>query len=50
MTLAFACSSIERDGQVAAPSPEVFPELLRLEEKRFVQGVSYFTNKIPTFI
>jgi hypothetical protein len=25
-------------------------ELLRLEEKRFVQGVSYFINKIPIFI
>jgi hypothetical protein len=25
-------------------------ELLRLEEKRFVQGVSYFTNKIPIFM
>jgi hypothetical protein len=25
-------------------------ELLRLEEKRFVHGVSYFINKIPIFI
>jgi hypothetical protein len=25
-------------------------ELLRLEEKRFVQGVSCFINKIPIFI
>jgi hypothetical protein len=25
-------------------------ELLRLEEKRFVQGVSYFINKISIFI
>jgi hypothetical protein len=25
-------------------------ELLRLEEKRFVQGVSYFINKISVFI
>jgi hypothetical protein len=25
-------------------------ELLRLEDKRFVQGVSYFINKIPIFI
>jgi hypothetical protein len=25
-------------------------ELLRLEEKRFVQGVSYFINKMPRFI
>jgi hypothetical protein len=25
-------------------------ELLRLEEKRFVQGVSYFINEIPKFI
>jgi hypothetical protein len=25
-------------------------ELLRLEGKRFVQGVCYFINKIPTFI
>jgi hypothetical protein len=25
-------------------------ELLRLEEKTFVQGVSYFINKIPIFI
>jgi hypothetical protein len=25
-------------------------ELLRLEEKRFLQGVCYFINKIPKFI
>jgi hypothetical protein len=25
-------------------------EVLRLEEKRFVQGVSYFINKNPKFI
>jgi hypothetical protein len=25
-------------------------DLLRLEEKRFVQGVSYFINKIQIFI
>jgi hypothetical protein len=30
--------------------PTSVTELLRLEEKRFVQGVSYFTNKIPIFI
>jgi hypothetical protein len=25
-------------------------ELLRLEQKRFVPSVSYYINKIPTFI
>jgi hypothetical protein len=25
-------------------------ELLRLQEKRFVQGICYFINKIPKFI
>jgi hypothetical protein len=30
--------------------PKSVKELLRLEEKRFVQGVSYFINKIPKFI
>jgi hypothetical protein len=27
--------------------PKSVPELLRLEKKRFLQGVSYFVNKIP---
>jgi hypothetical protein len=27
--------------------PKSVTELLRLEEKRFVQGVCYFINKIP---
>jgi hypothetical protein len=30
--------------------PKSVTELLRLEEKRFVQGVSYFKNKTPIFI
>jgi hypothetical protein len=30
--------------------PKSVTELLVLEEKRFVQGVSYFINKIPKFI
>jgi hypothetical protein len=30
--------------------PESVTELLRLEEKRFVQGVCYFINKIPKCI
>jgi hypothetical protein len=30
--------------------PKSVTELLRLEEKRFVQGVCYFMNKIPKFI
>jgi hypothetical protein len=30
--------------------PKSVTELLRLEEKRFVQGVCYFINKIPKFI
>jgi hypothetical protein len=30
--------------------PKSVTELLRLEEKRFVQGVSYSINKIPIFI
>jgi hypothetical protein len=30
--------------------PESVTELLRLEEKRFVQGVCYFLNKILIFI
>jgi hypothetical protein len=30
--------------------PKSVTELLKLEEKRFVQGVSYFINKIPIFI
>jgi hypothetical protein len=30
--------------------PKSLTELLRLEEKVFVQGVSYFINKIPIFI
>jgi hypothetical protein len=30
--------------------PKSVTDLLRLEEKRFVQGVCYFVNKIPKFI
>jgi hypothetical protein len=30
--------------------PKSVTELLKLEEKRFVQGVCYFINKIPKFI
>jgi hypothetical protein len=30
--------------------PKSVTELLRLQEKRFVQGVCYFINKIPKFI
>jgi hypothetical protein len=30
--------------------PKSVTELLRLEEKRFVQGICYFINKIPKFI
>jgi hypothetical protein len=30
--------------------PNSVTELLRLEKKRFVQGVCYFINKIPIFI
>jgi hypothetical protein len=30
--------------------PKSVTELLRLEEKRFVQGVCYFINRIPKFI
>jgi hypothetical protein len=30
--------------------PKSVTELLRLEEKRFVQGVCYFTNKIAKII
>jgi hypothetical protein len=30
--------------------PKSVTELLRVEEKRSVQGVSYFVNKIPIFI
>jgi hypothetical protein len=30
--------------------PKSVTELLRLEEKRFVQGICYFVNKIPVFI
>jgi hypothetical protein len=30
--------------------PKSITELLRLEEKRFVQGVCYFINNIPIFI
>jgi hypothetical protein len=30
--------------------PKSATELLRLVEKRFVQGVSYFINRIPVFI
>jgi hypothetical protein len=30
--------------------PKSVTLLLRLEEKRFVQGVCYFINKIPKFI
>jgi hypothetical protein len=30
--------------------PQSVTELLRLEEKIFVQGVSYFINKIPIII
>jgi hypothetical protein len=30
--------------------PESLAELLRLEEKRFAQGVCYFINNIPKFI
>jgi hypothetical protein len=29
--------------------PKLITELLRLEEKRFVQGVCYLMNKIPRF-
>jgi hypothetical protein len=30
--------------------PKSVTELLRLEEKRFLQGVCYFINNIPIFI
>jgi hypothetical protein len=30
--------------------PKSVTELLRLEEERFVQGVSYFINTIPVFV
>jgi hypothetical protein len=30
--------------------PKSVTELLKLEEKRFVQGVCYFIRKIPKFI
>jgi hypothetical protein len=30
--------------------PESVTELLRLEEKRFVQGIYYYINKIPKCI
>jgi hypothetical protein len=30
--------------------PKSVTELLRLEEKRFMQGVCYFINKIPKLI
>jgi hypothetical protein len=30
--------------------PRSVTELLRLEEKTFVQGIGYFINKIPKFI
>jgi hypothetical protein len=30
--------------------PKSVTELLRLERKRFVQGVCYFINRIPKFI
>jgi hypothetical protein len=30
--------------------PNTVTELLRLEEKRFLQGVCYFINIIPIFI
>jgi hypothetical protein len=30
--------------------PKSVRELLRIEEKRFVQGVCYFINSIPIFI
>jgi hypothetical protein len=30
--------------------PNSVTKLLKLEEKRFVQGVCYFTNKTPKFI
>jgi hypothetical protein len=30
--------------------PKSVTELLKLEEKRLVQGICYFTNKIPKFI
>jgi hypothetical protein len=30
--------------------PKSVAELLGIEEKRFVHGVSYFINKIPVFI
>jgi hypothetical protein len=41
-------------GILSANSKEEYPksvtELLKLEKYRFVQGVCYFINKIPTFI
>jgi hypothetical protein len=30
--------------------PKSVTELLKLEEKRFLQGVCYFINNIPIFI
>jgi hypothetical protein len=30
--------------------PKSVTELLRLKEKRFVQGICYFVNRIPKFI
>jgi hypothetical protein len=31
-------------------NPKSVTNLLRIEEKRFLQGVCYFINNIPTFI
>jgi hypothetical protein len=31
-------------------NPKSFTEILKVEEKRFVQGVCYFMDKIPKFI
>jgi hypothetical protein len=39
------------EGQwVSKDYPKSVTELLRLEERRFLQGVCYFINNIPVFI
>jgi hypothetical protein len=39
---------LSENGKKEYPKPVT--ELLRRQEKRFVQGGSYFTNRIPKFI
>jgi hypothetical protein len=41
---------LSENSKIHVEYPKSVTELLRLEEKRFLQGVCYFINNIPIYI